>query len=64
MGMTGEIIVLEAASLTLNFHGMTPHVGQDLWVLVHDKEASEDVARLLRTVEQEFTIEVTGIGGA
>ena len=61
-GMTGVIIVQEAAAgtLTINFTGMTPHVGQTLWLLVTD-DTGEDVARLSRVVETVFSVDVPGI---
>ena len=61
-GMTGVIIVQEAAAgtLTINFTGMTPHVGQTLWLQVTD-DTGEDVARLSRVVETVFSVDVPGI---
>jgi plastocyanin len=62
-GMTGKVIV-EAApenTLTINFSGMTPHVGQTLWLSVTDDDSKEEIARLSVTVEISFSVDVEGI---
>lgn len=61
LGMTGQIIVTQDAMLTINFTGMTPHVGQTLWLAVVDKETGEEIERVKETVEVDFSIEVLGI---
>ncbi len=62
-GMTGKVVVEGslAESLTIHFTGMTPHVGQTLWLVVEDRDESEEILRMSRTVEESFTIEVPGI---
>jgi len=62
-GMVGKVIV-EAApenTLTINFSGMTPHVGQTLWLSVKDNDSKVEIARLSVTVETSFSIDVPGI---
>jgi len=63
LGMTGQVVVQEsmAGALTINFTGMTPHIGQTLWLVVEDKDESEEIWRMSRTVEEAFTVEVPGI---
>ncbi len=63
-GMTGKITVLEASDsylLTINFQGMTPHVGQDLWLSVKDQLGGFEIARTHATVAQTFSFEIPGI---
>jgi plastocyanin len=62
-GMVGKVIV-EAApenTLTINFSGMTPHVGQTLWLSVTDDDSKVEIARLSVTVETSFSLDVPGI---
>ena len=65
LGMVGQLIVEEPGSgdptLTINFTGMTPHVGQTLWLLVEDRDAGTELLRMTRVIEESFTIEVPGI---
>jgi len=62
-GMVGTISVEEAPvySLTINFSGMTPHVGQDLWLLVRDKNSGANIYRDKSVVAESFSVEVNGI---
>lgn len=62
-GMLGQVIVEEAMDprLTINFTGMTPHVGQSLWLLVEDRDEGTELLRMVRVIEESFTIEVPGI---
>lgn len=67
-GMTGKIEVKDSGgdengkfNLTINFTGMTPHVGQTLWLEVVEKDSGKEVARLKQTVSEQFSIEVSGI---
>ncbi len=63
-GMTGTITVNEVMqenTLTANFTGMIPHVGQDLWLSVTNTQSGMEIARTKKTVEESFSIEVEGI---
>ncbi|MCB9247822.1 MAG: hypothetical protein H6613_04405 [Ignavibacteriales bacterium] len=42
--------------LTINFSGMTPHVGQMLYLKVYDKTDMKEVGRTSITVSESFTI--------
>ncbi|MGQ8335778.1 T9SS type A sorting domain-containing protein [Sunxiuqinia sp. A32] len=64
LGMTGAITVNEVSmenKLTVNFTGMTPHVGQDLWFSVVNTNTWMELERVKVTVEVDFSIEVMGI---
>jgi len=68
LGMVGKIAVKEADGnngekhmLTVNFTGMNPHVGQDLWLAVTDKSSGMEVDRVKATAEVDFMIQVDGI---
>jgi plastocyanin len=65
LGMVGQIVVEESGSetalLTINFTGMTPHVGQTLWLLVEDRDEGTELLRMTREIEESFSIEVPGI---
>ena len=65
LGMVGQVIVedpvSEEPSLTINFTGMTPHVGQTLWLLVEDRDEGTELLRMTRVIEESFSIEVPGI---
>ncbi len=66
MGMTGKVIVNPKAStgpfvLTVNFTGMTPHVGQTLWLAVIDQATKKEIGRVKKSVTVAFTAEVSGI---
>jgi plastocyanin len=62
-GMVGQVVVGESVGnmLTINFTGMTPHVGQTLWLVVEDRDESEEILRMSRLIEASFTVEVPGI---
>lgn len=47
--------------LTVMFMSMTPHVGQDFWLGVIDKDSGEELASVNRTAEENFEIEIFGI---
>lgn len=70
MGMKGSITVNGSAQenykLTINFTGMTPHVGQTLWLAVLDQDTtvkdSVEIGRIKHLVTTaDFSIEVPGI---
>lgn len=62
LGMIGQVIVESlGGTLTINFSGMTPHVGQTLWLLVEDRDESEEILRMSRVIEESFAVEVPGI---
>ena len=65
-GMVGKIIVnpkvTEPPTLTINFTGMTPHVGETLWLAVIDKATMMEVARVKKAVDAaDFNLVVSGI---
>lgn len=65
-GMVGKVIVnpkpsIDPLSLTVNFTGMTPHIGQTLWLAVIDQATKVEVGRVKKTVELAFSIVVPGI---
>lgn len=62
-GMVGQVVVEGSVGniLTINFTGMTPHVGQTLWLVVEDRDESEEILRMSRLIEESFTVEVPGI---
>lgn len=63
LGMVGKVIVEEPspATLTVNFSGMTPHVGQNLWLAVIPDDSSDELARVTEVVAESFSIAVPGI---
>lgn len=62
-GMVGKVIVeeLQPNTLTVNFSGMTPHVGQNLWLAVLDDDSNEEIARVAEVVSETFSVVVPGI---
>jgi plastocyanin/uncharacterized protein (DUF2141 family) len=62
-GMYGKVIVeaVTSGTLTLNFTGMNPHVGQTLWYTLTEEESGNQIARASRVVEASFTLEIPGI---
>ncbi len=50
MGMVGKIVVNPKSSgpfvLTVSFTGMTPHVGQTLWLAVTDQATKKEIGRV------------------
>lgn len=66
-GMVGKIVVNPKAApgpfiLTVNFTGMTPHVGQTLWLAVTDKATKMEIGRVKKNVDAAaFSIDVNGI---
>lgn len=66
MGMVGKVVVNPKSStgsfmLTVNFTGMTPHVGQTLWLAVIDQATKTELARVKKTAAVTFSIDVPGI---
>jgi plastocyanin len=62
LGMVGQVIVeAPASALTINFSGMNPHVGQDLWLRVEDADSGEEIFRGSEVVEASFSMVVQGI---
>jgi plastocyanin len=67
MGMVGKVVVNPKAStgpfvLTVNFTGMTPHVGQTLWLAVIDQATKKEIGRVKKSVTTAaFAINVSGI---
>ncbi|MCG6186245.1 T9SS type A sorting domain-containing protein [Maribellus maritimus] len=68
LGMIGKIMVNDGMMsdstnymLTMNFSAMTPHVGQNLWLAVIDKETGKEVARTMDTVSVSFDLNVSGL---
>ena len=62
-GMVGKVTVMELLpdSLTINFSGMTPHLGQNGWLLVRDSDTGEEIERSAGIIEESFTLKVLGI---
>lgn len=61
-GMVGQVIVEAPSSvLTINFSGMNPHVGQDLWLRVEDAASGEEIFRGSEVVEASFSMVIPGI---
>ena len=65
-GMTGKIEVQDTGGndddiykLTINFNGMTPHVGQTLWLRVVNKDSGEEIARKSATIAVAFSMELS-----
>lgn len=62
LGMTGSISVKEDVNtLTVEFIGMNPHVGQDFYLALSDTSSGKEVARVHTTAAVTFTVEVSGI---
>ena len=67
MGMIGRITVnpkstTEPFTLTVNFTGMTPHIGQNLWLAVIDQATKMEIGRVKKSVTTAaFAIDVAGI---
>jgi len=68
IGMTGKIEVKEGGgnddgkyNLTVNFTGMTPHVGQTLWLEVVEKNTGKEIERKKQIVSVNFTVNISGI---
>ncbi len=67
-GMVGKIEVKEAGgnddgkyNLTVNFTGMTPHVGQNLWLRIIKKDTGEEIARQSAVVAVTFSMTLSGL---
>lgn len=65
-GMTGTITVnpnaaASAYKLTVNFTGMTPHVGETFWLDVVDQSNNMEIGRVKTTAEVSFSVDVSGI---
>jgi plastocyanin len=67
MGMVGKITVNPKQAtgpftLTVNFTGMTPHVGENLWLAVIDQATKIEIGRVKKSVTSAaFSIDVAGI---
>lgn len=66
LGMTGKITVNPKLSnnehtLTVNFTGMTPHVGETFWLAVIDKSDNQEIGRVKTIAAQSFSVNVAGI---
>ncbi len=67
-GMVGKIEVKETGGnddgkyiLTINFTGMTPHVGQNLQLAVIEKSSGIEIQRVSATAAADFLLSVYGI---
>ena len=67
-GMIGKIEVKDSGGdedgkydLTINFNGMTPHVGQTLWLEVVEKSSGKEVERKTQIISTQFMVVVSGI---
>ncbi len=64
LGMVGKVVVtdsVESYTLSVEFSGMTPHIGQMLWLSVVDKDSWMEVGRVSTTAAENFTVDVNGI---
>lgn len=65
MGMTGKVIVNPKApdplTLTVNFTGMTPHVGETLWISIIDQASKKEIGRAKKVISASFSISGAGI---
>jgi plastocyanin len=66
LGMVGNIVVQESNldeefMLTVVFSGMNPHIGQDFWLAVIDKNSGMEVGRVHTAAEADFSVEIAGI---
>lgn len=67
MGMIGKITVNPKSTtgpftLTINFTGMTPHIGENLWLAVIDQTTKMEIGRVKKSVTTAaFAIDFTGI---
>lgn len=66
LGMVGKVEVAGnddpgKKMLTVNFTGMTPHVGQTLWLAVKDQDSGKEVERKKAIVAVSFSVSVSGI---
>lgn len=67
MGMIGKVIVnpksaTEPFTLTVNFTGMTPHIGENLWLAVIDQSTKVEIGRTKKNVTAAaFAIDIAGI---
>ncbi len=66
-GMTGSIEVKDAVvddgeyNLTINFTGMTPHVGEILWISLSNKNSGIEMERKKIIASVDFDVEFSGI---
>ncbi len=62
LGMTGKITVVEPVhTLTVEFSGMAPHDGQELWLAVIEKSSGIEVGRVNTTASNEFSLQIDGL---
>ncbi|HSH18961.1 MAG TPA: plastocyanin/azurin family copper-binding protein, partial [Draconibacterium sp.] len=66
LGMVGTIEVAgkddnAMKTLTVNFSGMNPHVGQTLWLAVIDKDSGIEIERKSVIVTVDFSIQIPGL---
>jgi len=61
-GMVGQISVSDKASITIDFSNMNPHIGQDLWLNVVDRDTDKEIARVQTVVVvPEFSLNIFGL---
>lgn len=57
-GMVGKVFVNpKPFTLTVNFTGMNPHLGETLWLAVIEQSTMTEVARVKKTIETSFSLE-------
>jgi plastocyanin len=61
--MFGKVIVMDTIpdTLTVHFSGMSPHLGQTMWLSLVDQDNHLEVARISRVVEESFVVVIPGI---
>ena len=66
-GMKGKIVVSDAVVddstyiLTINFTGMTPHVGENIWLSLSNKNSGIEIERKSVVASENFEVEFSGI---
>lgn len=61
--MFGKVHVLAPPpdTLTMNFSGMTPHVGQTIWLSLSDENENLEVSRLSEVISESFSLVLPAI---
>ena len=66
-GMVGSIEVKDAVvddgkyNLTINFTGMTPHIGENMWISLSNKNSGIEIERKKIIASVSFVVEFSGI---
>jgi plastocyanin len=62
-GMVGKVEVkdLSSSDMTLNLTGMTPHVGQEIYIALVDAETGNVIDRESEIVQESFSVLLSGV---